>query len=330
LTALPEAWQPPLGTSSPATIDAAVSNMGVGMAELRQLQAALKGRLCIDEPMSRHTSFRIGGKADLFLHASCLDDLRVIFTWAAEKHLPLKVIGNGSNMLVSDRGIRGVVVRLTSGFSEMHFSPEGLLVGAGAKLARLIDASARECYTGLESMVGIPGTLGGALATNAGTDTGSIGDLVVEVSALEENGETAIYPRSQLVYRYRWSSLSGRKLIILGAKLALSPSTTEQIRAKIERLLEKRAARQPIHDRSAGSIFKNPEAIAAGKLLDRAGAKGMRVGDAEVSLTHANFIINRGHAAAADIRTLIEKCHQLVLEVHGVDLEREVEMVGEW
>jgi UDP-N-acetylmuramate dehydrogenase len=307
-----------------------VTEAAFSPAEIRQLQAALQGKLCVDEPMVKHTTFRIGGKADLLLHANSLDDLRVAIAWAREKQLPVKVIGNGSNMLVSDRGIRGLVIKLTTGFNEIHFSPEGLLVGAGAKLGKLVSASIQEGYTGLESTVGIPGTLGGALATNAGTDTGSIGDLVLEVSALDENGETAIYDRSQLVYRYRWSSLSGSKLVILGARLALQQAEPEQIRAKIERLLEKRAARQPIHDKSAGSIFKNPEAIASGKLLDRAGAKGMKIGDAEVSMTHANFIVNRGHASASDVRTLIDKCQKLVLDTYGIQLEPEVEMVGEW
>ncbi|NIM07040.1 MAG: UDP-N-acetylmuramate dehydrogenase, partial [Armatimonadetes bacterium] len=217
-----------------------------------------------------------------------------------------------------------------SGFDEIRFPPEGLVVGAGAKLARVVDASAKAGYSGLESTVGIPGTMGGALATNAGTDTGSIGDLVIEVTALNQNGAIAGYPRDQLVYRYRWSSLSGAKLIILGAKLSLQPAAPEDVRAKINRLLKKRSARQPIHDKSAGSIFKNPEAIAAGKLLDRAGAKGMSVGDAEVSLTHANFIINRGRATAAEVRALIEKCQQLVLQTYEIELEPEVEFAGEW
>jgi UDP-N-acetylmuramate dehydrogenase len=172
--------------------------------------------------------------------------------------------------------------------------------------------------------------MGGALATNAGTDTGSIGDLVIEVTALEESGNISVYPRSQLIYRYRWSSFSGSKLIILGAKLALKPAPCSEVRAKIERLRAKRAARQPLGEKSAGSVFKNPEAIAAGKLLDRAGAKGMCIGDAEVSQSHANFIINRGHATADDIRALIEKCRKLVLDTYGVQLEPEIEFVGEW
>lgn len=330
MTALPEAWQMSYPLISAPSAERTLAEASISLAELRQLQAALKGRLCIDEPMAKHTTFRIGGKADLFLHADGLDDLRVITAWARERQLPLKMIGNGSNMLVSDKGIRGLVVKLTSGFKEFHFSPEGLLVGAGTKLAQVVNASVKEGYTGLESTVGIPGTMGGALATNAGTDTGSIGDIVIEVTALGENGATAIYPRSQLVYRYRWSSLSGGKLVILGARLALQPSEPVQVKAKIERLLEKRAARQPIHDKSAGSIFKNPEAIAAGKLLDRAGAKGMQVGDAVVSTKHANFIINRGRATAAEVRALIEQCHKLVQKTNGIDLEREVEFVGEW
>ncbi len=280
--------------------------------------------------MSKHTSFRIGGKADLFLYACGLEDLRVALSWAKEKRLALKVIGNGSNLLVSDGGLRGLVVKLNKGFSQTEFAPEGTFIGAGAKLAKVVDASAREGFAGLESTVGIPGTMGGALATNAGTDTGSIGDLVMEVRALDSEGALAVYPRSQLVYRYRWSSLSGGKLIILGAKLNLQPAPRGQVRAKIERLWKKRAGRQPLRQKCAGSIFKNPEAIAAGKLLDRAGAKGMCIGDAVVSDKHANFIVNRGCATAAEVRALIEQCRQLVLDAHGIQLEPEVEFVGEW
>jgi len=329
LTALPEAWRSPYPVIPPEA-EQTGAQIPVSLTELRQLQTALRGRLLIDEPLSRHTTFRIGGKADLFLHACSIEDIRLALAWAKGKRLPLKVIGNGSNLLVSDKGFRGLAVKLGAGFDEMRFSPVGLIVGAGAKLALAVNASEREGYTGLESTVGIPGTMGGALATNAGTDTGSIGDLVVEVTALDYQGAIAIYPRSQLVYRYRWSSLSGAKLIILGARLALQPASPEEVRAKIDRLLKKRAARQPIRGKSAGSIFKNPEAIAAGKLLDRAGAKGMRVGEAEVSMTHANFIINRGRATAAEVRALIEKCQQLVLQTFGIELEPEVEFVGEW
>lgn len=330
MSALPEAWQNRCPMIPPRGAEQLTEKMPVSLTELREFQAALRGRLLIDEPMARHSTFRIGGNADIFLQACGMEDARTALAWAKEKSLPLKVIGNGSNLLVSDRGIRGLVVHLGPGFDEMVFAADGVTVGAGVKLALVVNTSAKEGLSGLESTAGIPGTMGGALATNAGTDTGSIGDLVVEVTALDQSCNTAVYPRAELVYRYRWSSLSGAKLIILGAKLALQPSTPEEVRAKISRLLAKRAARQPIHHRSAGSIFKNPEAIAAGKLLDRAGAKGLCVGEAEVSLTHANFIINRGQAKAADVRALLEMCQQLVLQTFGVQLEPEVEFVGEW
>jgi UDP-N-acetylmuramate dehydrogenase len=302
----------------------------VTLAALQTLEESLRGALRIDEPMALHTTFRIGGKADLFLSAWGIEDLRAAQTWAREQGVAIKVIGNGSNLLVADRGIRGLVVKLSKGFTGLRFSPEGLEVGAGAKLAKVVQASATEGYSGLESTVGIPGTMGGALAMNAGTDTGSIGDLVLEVTALDEYGQLAVYPRSQLIYRYRWSNFSGGKFIILGAKLALQKAPPAEVQDKIERLLQKRAARQPLKQKSAGSVFKNPEAIAAGKLLDRAGAKGMRVGEAEVSFGHANFIVNRGQATAAEVRGLIEKCQQLVRDNYGIELEREVEFAGDW
>ena len=292
------------------------------------LSRIARGRVRLHEPMSRHTTFRIGGPADVFVQPANIHDLAQILRFAREKGIPVKVVGNGSNLLISDAGLRGIVVRLTPGFSEVKWLDDGVEVGAGARLAKLVKEATEAGLTGLESTVGIPGTLGGALATNAGTDTGSIGDLVVSATVLDADGELREWANSQFSYRYRHSTLRASGATVISARLRLQPAPKDEIIAKVGRLREKRAGRQPLHAWCAGSVFKNPRPVAAGKVLDRAGAKGRRIGDAQVSPKHANFLVNRGRATAAEMRELVEWTHALALRKYGIDLELEIEMVG--
>ncbi len=294
-----------------------------------ELRAIIRGRVRLEEPMAPHTTFRLGGPADLFVQPVDLEDLARTIQFARAKGLPLKVIGNGSNLLVADAGIRGLVVRLTPGFSQVQWLEGGAIIGAGARLAKLVKDSAEAGLSGLESTVGIPGTLGGALATNAGTDTGCIGDLVVRATVLDEQGELREWTAEQFAYGYRCSNLRGSKATVVSAWLRLTPAPKAEIVAKINRLREKRAGRQPLRAWSAGSVFKNPRAVAAGKVLDRAGAKGRRIGDAQVSLRHANFLVNRGRATATEMRELVAWAHALALRKYGIDLALEIELVGE-
>ncbi len=291
------------------------------------LRARIRGSVKLWEPMSKHTTFHIGGPADIFVQPRDADDLAAVLDFAARKGLPAKVIGNGSNLLVSDDGVRGLVVKLAPAFREVEWHPRGVEAGAGVTLQRLVKESAAAGLSGLESTVGIPGTLGGALATNAGTDTGSIGDLVDRAVVLDARGEVCEWCCDHFAYRYRHSNLRGTGAIVLSARLHLRPAPPEEIRAKIKRLRAKRAARQPLRAWSAGSVFKNPRGVAAGKVLDRAGAKGLRVGDAQVSRSHANFFINRGRATAAQMMELIERTHGLALRRYGIDLELEIEIL---
>ena len=314
-------------TSIAAAIDAIPRRqMELAEAELRSI---VRGRVLRDEPMARHTTFRIGGPADIFVQPLDVDDLAAVIHFARAKGLPFKVIGNGSNLLVGDGGIRGIVARLAPNFSDVEWLADGAVVGGGARLARLVKEAWEVGLSGLESTVGIPGTLGGALATNAGTDTGCIGDLVVGATVLNGEGEVCEWGADQFAYRYRYSSVSAAKAIVVSARLRLAPASREEIRAKVERLRAKRAGRQPLRAWSAGSVFKNPRGAAAGKVLDRAGAKGMRVGEAQISCKHANFLVNRGHAKAAEMRDLIERAHALALRRYGIDLELEIEILGE-
>ena len=312
------------------TAQVASASPGLSRSDVLDLAASLKGRVLVNEPMSRHTTFRIGGPADCLIEARCLDDVRAAVQWLSRTGLPAKVIGNGSNLLVADRGIRGGVIRLAAPLGAVEFNSESVIVGAGARLSRLIRAAAAAGWSGLESTVGIPGTVGGAIVTNAGTDTGSFGDLVTEVTLLDHRGQVVVLRNSELKYGYRSSILPNSRMIVIEARLRLTRARQEEIRAKMERLWHKRSRRQPLRQRCAGSVFKNPDLAPAGKLLDRAGAKGMRVGDAQVSLKHANFITNRGRATAADVRRLIGNLQELALRVHGLRLEPEIEFAGEW
>jgi UDP-N-acetylmuramate dehydrogenase len=281
------------------------------------------------EPMARHTTFRIGGPADIFVQPKSFEHLVEVMRFAREMGLPWKVIGNGSNLLVGDRGVRGIVIRLAPDFSEVQWLEDGVIAGGGVRLGKLVKDTAEAGLSGLESTVGIPGTIGGALAMNAGTDTGCIGDLVVCATVLENGGDVKQWDEAQLAYRYRHSTIGLMKAIVLSAHLNLKPAPKEEIRAKVERLRLKRASRQPLTAWSAGSAFRNPRGTAAGKILDRAGAKSMRVGDAQVSAKHANFLINRGRAKADEMKELIERAHALASRRYGIDLELEIELVGE-
>jgi len=316
-------------------VDAAAARRGefasvAGDKELEELRSALRGEVRPNEPMSRHTTFRIGGCADIFIQPKREDDLRTALEWARQVGVPFRVIGNGSNLLVADAGIRAAVVKLAPAFREIHFNSLGVVSGAGARLATVVERCAQAGWSGLESTVGIPGTVGGAIVTNAGTDTGAIGDLVQEAVLMDEAGNVFVLNCSELNYGYRCSSLTLSRHIVLRARLRLTKADPLQVRAKMQRLHMKRSSRQPLNRRSAGSVFKNPPQIAAGKLVDRAGCKSLRVGDAEVSTMHANFIINRGRATAADVRGLMTEVQQRVLRIHGIWLEPEIELAGEW
>ncbi len=294
-----------------------------------ELQSAIRGTVRAYEPMHRHTTFRIGGPAEVFVQPSDCDDLVEVADFARGKGVPCMVVGNGSNLLVGDRGIRGVVVRLAPLFNRIEWLEDGAVAEAGSLLATLVKEASAAGLSGLESTVGIPGTLGGALATNAGTDTGSVGDLVRGAMVLGRDGELRDWSAEQFAYRYRYSTVSKEKAVVVSARLRLQPAAKEEIAAKVARLRHKRSSRQPLRARCAGSVFKNPRGVAAGKILDRAGAKGMRVGQAQISRKHANFLVNRGRATAAEMRELIERAHALALRRYGIELELEIEMVGE-
>lgn len=301
------------------------------MKEAETVIPGLEGEAQRDEPMARHTSFRIGGPADVLVHPAGEDDVIRAVRWAGERGLPITVLGNGTNVLVSDRGIRGVTILIGRALNTIEVEGTGVRAGCGAPLMKVAFRAARAGLSGMEFAEGIPGTLGGAIYMNAGTLLGEVKDCLVDVRAVTRAGEAVTLTPEDLRLTYRSSAVSETRDILLSARFALRESTPEEIKATMSRMRERRHATQPHMDRSAGCVFKNPgDGRSTGKMLDEAGAKGMAVGDAIVSPRHANFVVNQANARAADVVALMEKMRALIRERHGVTLRPEVEFVGDW
>lgn len=287
------------------------------------------GELRRFEPMSPHTSFRIGGEADYFIVASCISDLRALLHWAQEECMPVFILGAGTNILVSDRGVRGLVIRMDGELSDIRISGNKLIAGSAVRLQSMVSKALDGGLVGIECLSGIPGTVGGAVCMNAGTWAGCIQDTLEFVQVVNENAELCEIPAEELDLRYRGSLVKDRGLIVVQAAFSLHDGSVDTARNVIRQLLEKRRNGQP-SGKTAGSVFKNPYGECAGRILESVGAKGLQVGDARVSLKHANFIENTGDASAEDIRRLVR---MLILRVHektGITLEPEIQLVGEW
>lgn len=281
----------------------------------------------VREPLAPHTTFRIGGPADFYLEVRRLEDLKRLLEESRSRSLPLFVLGFGSNLLVLDRGVRGVVVRLRGEFESIKFLGGGAVhAGAAVRLPKLSTACAEKGLCGTESLVGVPGTVGGALVMNAGTRDGEIGPLVCEVEVLEE-GELVRLSRPRLEFRYRSSNLADR--FVVGATLELKPGDKVDIIKRIRGFQKRRAETQPIHTYNVGSVFKNPPGHFVAKLIEGAGLKGARCGGAKVSELHANFIENDKKASARDVLGLVDKIRAAVRESSGIELELEMKVVGE-
>lgn len=281
-----------------------------------------------DEPMSLHTSLRVGGPAEFLIYPQNIYELQEILKLARNDKIPFFVLGRGTNLLVLDGGIPGIVISLAEVCCNFSFSNSLVRAGAGVPLARLVSASLEKGLSGLEFALGIPGSLGGALYMNAGAFGCSIGDLVQEATVIDFEGNIISLSRSQLSFSYRWSSFKQEKAIILEAVLKLVPGKREEIWKRARSIQEERRLKHPQFP-SAGSVFRNPPGgKPAGYLIERAGAKGLAVGGAEVSLKHGNFIVNKGNATAADVLALIEVVRKRVKESQGVELELEIEIVG--
>lgn len=298
---------------------------GKEKGDLESMLAGIKGVVRFDEPMSRYTSFRIGGPADAYVEPSDLESLQKVMTTASAAKIPVFVMG-GTNVLVRDGGIQGIVLRLVN-LDRIQEPEDGLFYAEGGVLMpRLLKFAMQRGLTGLEFAAGIPGTLAGSIVMNAGTRSGEMKDVVRTIRLVTMTGEILDLPAGQAGYSYRGSRLP--RGIVVGAWLELRAGTRAEIESHVKESLHRRKATQPIEMPNAGCVFKNPEGDSAGRLVEAAGLKGAQVGDAEVSTKHANFIVNRGQATAQDILALIRLVGKTVAEKFGVTLELEVQIVG--
>jgi UDP-N-acetylmuramate dehydrogenase len=281
------------------------------------------------EPMSLHTTFKVGGPADIFITPESTGDVAAAVRICHEAGVPLLVIGNGSNLLVRDGGIRGVVVKLGERLAGMHVDDTVLVAQGGALLSHVAAEAARQGLCGMEFASGIPGSVGGASAMNAGAYEGEMKDIVQGVTAVTPEGEIVKLSCSDMEYGYRHSRALSQGLIITEVELDLVRGDMAASKALTEGYTASRRAKQPLEMPSAGSFFKRPPGYFAGKLISDAGLKGFTVGGAQVSEKHAGFIVNAGGATAADVLSLAEGIRERVRELYGVELEMEVRTVGE-
>lgn len=277
------------------------------------------------EPLARHTWFKLGGPAEYFAEPTTVEQLAEIVRRCHQEDVPVRVLGGGSNLLVRDEGVPGVVIKLAHGaFSEISTQKQRVTAGGGAKLGQVISTAVREGLAGLEPLVGIPGTIGGALHGNAGSHGGDIGQWTCRATVMTRTGEITTREREDLVFAYRHSSLD--ELVILSAEFELEEGDPEQLTKRMQKQWIVKKANQPLSHQSAGCIFKNPRGMNAGALIDRAGLKGTQVGSAEVSQQHANFIIAHPGATSQDVLRLIDLVRSRVSERQGIELETEIEI----
>ena len=288
-----------------------------------------KDSILIDEPMSRHTTFRVGGPADFFVTPKAKEEVRDVIRICKEAGMPYYIIGNGSNLLVSDAGYRGVIVQIYKEMNEVKVEGDLVKAQAGALLSGIAAKALGAELSGFEFASGIPGTIGGACVMNAGAYGGEMKDVLESVTVLTGEGKIIELGRNELELGYRTSVIAKKGYIVLGTALKLECGDGEKIKTYMDELKEKRVTKQPLEYPSAGSTFKRPEGYFAGKLIEDAGLRGFQVGGAQVSEKHCGFVINRDHATAADIMELMIQVQIRVKENSGVDLEPEVKRLGD-
>ncbi|NOZ04069.1 MAG: UDP-N-acetylmuramate dehydrogenase [FCB group bacterium] len=288
----------------------------------------VKGTCLLNEPMARHTSYGIGGPAAAYVRPADREDLASVLNFANENQVPVYFAGSGSNLLIADRGVDGIIIALNKTFTGLRFDGNRVYAEAGVKLDHLVKMTIKRNLSGLENLIGIPGTLGGALIMNAGAFGSEISDCLSKVHLINRQGQETIIPAEDINFGYRSSSFPPDEIIV-AAEFELVNGSPEEIKNKQERASSGRKASQPLRFRSAGSVFKNPRPdLAAGYLIDKAGLKGTRIGDAEISAKHANFFINHGHATANDMVQLIKLARTKVFEKFNIKLELEIKTLG--
>lgn len=284
--------------------------------------------ILVDEYLYLHTYTRLGGKADFFVTPSTYEQVQNIIKFANENNVPFTLIGNGSNLIVKDGGIRGIVLSLKN-FDKITVQGHQLIAQSGAAIIQASKEALEAHLTGLEFACGIPGTVGGALYMNAGAYGGEIKDVLDHALVIDKDGNLVKRQNKDFNFGYRYSNISENGDIVLEAVFNLKPGNYEEIKAVMDDLTERRQMKQPLEYPSCGSVFKRPPGYYAGKLIQDSGLQGTRIGGAEVSKKHAGFIINLGHATASDYIKLIEHVQKTVKEKFNVTLEREVKIIGE-
>ena len=283
-----------------------------------------------DEPMKIHTTFRVGGPASYFVTPETEEEVAKVIEVCTQENVPYYIVGNGSNLLVSDQGYEGVIIQIYKQMNRVEITENEIHAQAGALLSMIANRAMEAELTGFEFAAGIPGTLGGACVMNAGAYGGEMKDVLKEVTVLTDEGEFLTIPKEELELGYRTSVIAKKGYIVIEAVLELKSGNADEIRAYMDELKEKRITKQPLEYPSAGSTFKRPEGYFAGKLIQDADLRGFRVGGAQVSEKHCGFVINKDHATAADIVELMQQVSDRVEEKFGVKLEPEVKRLGEF
>ncbi len=288
----------------------------------------IEGRVLFDAPLKHFTSMKVGGPADSLLFPKNRDELKKVVRYARRKKIPCLILGRGTNLVVRDKGVRGWIINLTQGMKKIEMNGEVIEAEAGASLQQLVRFSAQKGLTGLEPFSGIPGTVGGGIAMNAGAWGAELKDVLLSVSFMKGDGEITERSRSRLRFSYRGLRIPPSWIILKG-RFQLKREKKKDIRERVRSYSEMRRRKQPLDYPSAGSVFKNPKEGPAGKWIEEAGLKGFRIGEAMVSERHANFIINLGKAKAEEVIRLMEFVERKIYEEKGISLEREVKVLGE-
>ena len=283
-----------------------------------------------NEPMSRHTTFCVGCEAEAFLRIRNKEQLEKLIPYFKLAELPYFVIGNGSNLLVGDKGYHGIILYLGDGMDQIQVDGNRLTIQAGCLMSRIAREACEHALTGFEFASGIPGSIGGGVVMNAGAYDGELGQIVTKVWVMNEEGEILVLNNQDMEFGYRTSVIKKRPFIVVQVEMELQPGNQEEIAAKMTELNRRRRDKQPLQYPSAGSTFKRPEGYFAGKLIMDSGLAGYQVGGAQVSEKHCGFVINAGDATARDVRTLMDNVRDIVYKKYGVTLEPEVKFLGEF
>lgn len=295
------------------------------MISLDDLRNSVRGRIALNESLAQHTWIRIGGPADYYVEPAGVDDLIAVMKVVREKQIAFMLMGRGSNILVSDEGYRGVVISLEAGMDSVSLDGKLVKAEAGVRITKFVDFCVQHSLAGVEMLAGIPGTMGGAIAMNAGAHGGETADHIVDVDVLR--GDTVVrVPKAECGFSYRRSQIDGD--MIVSARFGLESGDRDELIRQRKELIQKRNMTQPLELPNLGSMFKNPPGNYAAKLIEGAGLKGKRIGDAQVSEKHANFIVNHGTATSAEVMQLVDLIQRTVYQHNGVRLELEVKLIG--